>query len=151
MNKPTLAFIGGGNMATSLIAGLLEKGYPAKNITVSDPLKENRERLSQQFGINATSDNNQAVAGADVIILAIKPQVMKHVAQGIQVALAHRPLVISIAAGIVMSSLQEWLGQDMPIVRCMPNTPALVQTGCCWIIRQRTGQPCATNAGWRHS
>ncbi|MFT7299928.1 MAG: pyrroline-5-carboxylate reductase [Porticoccus sp.] len=141
MNKSTLAFIGGGNMATSLIAGLLAKDYPAKNITASDPLKENRERLSQQFGINATSDNNQAVDGADVIILAIKPQVMKHVAQGIQVALAHRPLVISIAAGIAMSSLQEWLRQDTPIVRCMPNTPALVQTGAAGLFANAQVSP----------
>ncbi|MEH6468068.1 MAG: NAD(P)-binding domain-containing protein, partial [Porticoccus sp.] len=80
MNTATLTFIGGGNMATSLIGGLLEKGYPANNITVSDPLKENRDRLSQQFGINTTSDNNQAVAGADVIVLAVKPQVMQQVA-----------------------------------------------------------------------
>lgn len=129
MNTSTLAFIGGGNMATSLIGGLLEKGYSSNNITVSDPMKENRDRLSQQFGINTTSDNNHAVASADVVILAVKPQVMQQVAQGIQAALVHQPLVISIAAGISMSSLQAWLGQETPIVRCMPNTPALVQTG----------------------
>ena len=128
MNKPTLAFIGGGNMATSLIGGLLEKGFPANNITASDPLKENRDRLSQQFSINCTDDNDKA-ALADIIVLAIKPQIMKQVAQAIQPALAHKPLIISIAAGISMSSLEGWLGQHTPIVRCMPNTPALVQTG----------------------
>jgi pyrroline-5-carboxylate reductase len=129
VNTSTLAFIGGGNMATSLIGGLLEKGYSSNNITVSDPMKENRDRLSQQFGINTTSDNNHAVASADIVVLAVKPQVMQQVAQGIQAALVHQPLVISIAAGISMSSLQAWLGQETPIVRCMPNTPALVQTG----------------------
>ncbi len=128
MNKPTLAFIGGGNMATSLIGGLLEKDFPAGNITASDPMKENRDRLSQQFGINTTDDNNKA-ALADIIVLAIKPQVMKQVAQGLRPALAHHPLIISIAAGIPMSSLEGWLGQQTPVVRCMPNTPALVQTG----------------------
>ncbi len=128
MNKPTLAFIGGGNMATSLIGGLLEKGYPASNITASDPMKENRDRLSQQFGINTTDDNNKA-ALADIIVLAIKPQVIKQVAEDIRPALAHQPLIISIAAGITMSSLEGWLGPQTPIVRCMPNTPALVQTG----------------------
>ena len=141
MNTVTLAFIGGGNMATSLIGGLLEKGYPANNITVSDPLKENQDRLSQQFGINTTSDNNHAVAGADVIVLAVKPQVMQQVAQGIRAALAHKPMVISIAAGITISSLQTWLGQETPIVRCMPNTPALVQTGAAGLFANTQVSP----------
>lgn len=129
MSKPTLAFIGGGNMATSLVGGLLEKGYPASNITVSDPMQENRDRLHQQFGINTTEDNLSASTNADVVMLAIKPQVMKAVAEELSSALSHQPLVISIAAGIPMSSLQQWLGKGTPIVRCMPNTPALVQTG----------------------
>ena len=129
MSKPVLAFIGGGNMATSLVGGLLEKGYPANNIIASDPMQENRDRLHQQFGINTTADNLGAAASADVVMLAIKPQVMKSVANELSSALGHRPLVISIAAGIPISSLQQWLGEGTPIVRCMPNTPALVQAG----------------------
>lgn len=129
MSKPKLTFIGGGNMASSLIGGLVEKGYPATAITATDPLPENRTRLSEQFGIATSDDNSSACQTADVIILAVKPQVMKQVATGLADALGHRPLLISIAAGISMTSLQQWLGGDLPVVRCMPNTPALVQTG----------------------
>lgn len=129
MNKPALAFIGGGNMATSLVGGLLEQGYPANKITVSDPVAENCNRLQQQFGIKTSSNNQETATNADVIVLAVKPQVMKQVAEELSAALAHKPLIISIAAGIPLSSLQQWLGESTPIVRCMPNTPALVQTG----------------------
>ena len=129
MSKPTLTFIGGGNMATSLIGGLLEQNYPANLITVGTPTQENRERLQQQFGINTTDNNKEAAANADVIVLAVKPQVMKQVAQELSSVLQHQPLVISVAAGIPVSALEQWLGQNTPIVRCMPNTPALVQTG----------------------
>jgi len=129
VSKPTLTFIGGGNMATSLVGGLLEQNYPANNIIVSDPMEENCHRLQKQFGINTSSDNLGAASQADVVVLAVKPQVMKQVAQELSSALKHQPLVISIAAGIPLSSLQQWLGENTPIVRCMPNTPALVQTG----------------------
>jgi pyrroline-5-carboxylate reductase len=129
VNKPALAFIGGGNMATSLVGGLLEQGYPASNITVSDPMPENRSKLEQQFGITTSDDNHHTALNADIIVLAVKPQVMKQVSQALSSVLDHRPLVISIAAGIPLSSLQQWLGEGVPIVRCMPNTPALVQTG----------------------
>ncbi|MGK2913368.1 MAG: pyrroline-5-carboxylate reductase [Porticoccaceae bacterium] len=129
MNQPTLAFVGGGNMATSLIGGLIEKGYPAARITACDPVADCREQLASRFGIVATDDNRHAVATAEVVILAVKPQVMKAVATALRPALGHNPLVISIAAGIPVASLQGWLGAGIPIVRCMPNTPALVQTG----------------------
>ena len=129
MQKPAITFIGGGNMASSLIGGLINKGYPANAITVSEPLAENREKLADAFGINVTSDNNQAVADSHLVVLAIKPQIIKQVALSLQPALTAKPVVISIAAGITISSLQSWLGDDLAIVRCMPNTPALVQTG----------------------
>ncbi|MDP1520852.1 pyrroline-5-carboxylate reductase [Porticoccus litoralis] len=129
VSKPKLTFIGGGNMATSLIGGLVDKGYPANAITATDPLEASRLKLAQSFGINTSDNNPQACADADVILLAVKPQVMKSVLQGLAGALNHRPLIISIAAGISMDSLAGWLGGELPIVRCMPNTPALVQTG----------------------
>ncbi|TNF07978.1 MAG: pyrroline-5-carboxylate reductase, partial [Gammaproteobacteria bacterium] len=129
MSKPKLTFIGGGNMATSLIGGLVDKGYPADAITATDPLEESRLKLAKRFGINTGDDNSQACASADVILLAVKPQVMQSVLQGLAGSLEHRPLIISIAAGISMESLSRWLGGELPIVRCMPNTPALVQTG----------------------
>ena len=129
MNEAKLVFIGGGNMATSLIGGLIEKGYPASQITVCDPVAESGQRLEAAFGITTHTENAPAAAQADIIILAVKPQVMKAVASALAPALAHQPLVISIAAGITAAALQDWLGTGVPIIRCMPNTPALVQSG----------------------
>ena len=129
VNKPKLAFIGGGNMARSLVGGLLEKGFYSKNITVSDPLEKNLNKLSQRFGVNTTSDNYVAVRNADLVVLSIKPQTMQSVCKALVVSLKNMPPIISIAAGIPLESLEKWLGKDTPIIRCMPNTPALVQTG----------------------
>lgn len=129
MANATLAFIGGGNMATSLIGGLIDKGYSADRLSACDPLASCRDHLAKTFSIRTTDDNQQAAAAAEVVILAVKPQVMKAVASALRPALDHRPLVISIAAGIPIAALQAWLGESVPIVRCMPNTPALVQTG----------------------
>ena len=129
MSEAKLVFIGGGNMATSLIGGLIEKGYPTDRIVVCDPLAESGKRLESTFGITTHTENLSAAADADIIILAVKPQVMKTVASDLAPALAHKPLVISIAAGITAAALQSWLGAEVPIIRCMPNTPALVQSG----------------------
>ncbi len=129
MSKATLTFIGGGNMASSLIGGLLEKGYSATAITVCDPIPTAREQLGARFGIHTTDDNIAAAQTAQVVVLAVKPQIMQSVARALQTALTHNPLVISIAAGIGVETLQGWLGPQVPIVRCMPNTPALVQSG----------------------
>jgi pyrroline-5-carboxylate reductase len=124
-----LAFIGSGNMATALINGLLADGYPANSITASDQLAEKRENLAGS-GIHTTNDNCDAVTGADVIVLAVKPQILQAVCQEIQPAVKQsRALVISIAAGITESSLANWLGKDTAIVRTMPNTPAMLQSG----------------------
>jgi len=125
----TLAFIGGGNMAGSMIGGLIAKGYPANNLRVSDVLEENRNRFASR-GLTV-SDNNLAVAaGADAVILAVKPQQLREVCTRLAPVLQeHQPLVISIAAGVEVSAICDWLEYDAAIVRCMPNTPALVQTG----------------------
>ena len=96
MNKPTLTFIGGGNMANSLIGGLIAKGYPADVITVTDPLEANRQQLASTFGVQTSTDNAAAAASAEVILLAVKPQVMQTVTETIAGALGHRPLIISI-------------------------------------------------------
>lgn len=123
-----IAFIGGGNMASSLIGGLLKQGFSATDLIASDPLEQSRQRLVGEFGI-ATSATNDCASEADVVVLAVKPQIMKPVATDLASILGHRPLVISIAAGITIASLQSWLGKDTPLVRCMPNTPALLQKG----------------------
>lgn len=127
-----ICFIGGGNMATSLIGGLIAKGHPADSIYVSDPNESQRSQLEQQFSINTCSDCKSAMENSDIVVLAVKPQIMKAVAQDVKAALTDisiKPLFVSIAAGINLYSLQTWLGEDQAIVRCMPNTPSLIQLG----------------------
>lgn len=121
----TLAIIGGGNMARSLIGGLVARGLPPTRITVTDPVATQLDALSSQYGVDATTDNARAVRSADVVVCAVKPQDMRSVAVGIREALAQsQPLLISIAAGIRARDLQRWAG-GTPVVRCMPNRPAL--------------------------
>ncbi|TDG15680.1 pyrroline-5-carboxylate reductase [Seongchinamella unica] len=129
MSTPTIAFIGAGNMATSIVGGLVEAGHPADHIRAADPFPESLERLQQVAPVHACTSNHEAAAGADVIILAVKPQVMAEVCTGISASLATDSLVISIAAGITINSMQSWLGNATAIVRCMPNTPALLGCG----------------------
>lgn len=130
LEQASLTFIGGGNMAGSIIGGLLAAGIDARRITVSDPSSESLDRVRQLGEVNTTQDNATAVAGADVVILAVKPQVMRDIAEALVPALQQRqPMVISIAAGIRSASLSQWLGGNCPVVRCMPNTPALLASG----------------------
>jgi pyrroline-5-carboxylate reductase len=130
MNNTTLSFIGGGNMAGSLIGGLIADGWDPASIRVSDTDTRQLERLSHRFPITTTTDNNRAVEGADVIVLAVKPQVMEGVALALAASISKgQPLVISIAAGITESTLRQWLGEETAIVRSMPNTPAMVRSG----------------------
>jgi len=126
-----LAFIGGGNMARSLIGGLLHNGWPARNIVVSDPDPEQPARLYQlDPDLSVINDNEAAVATADVVVFAVKPQILQMVCRELADTLQQsRPLVLSIAAGIRSTDIERWCGGDLPIVRCMPNTPALVQSG----------------------
>ena len=128
MSNMRIAFIGAGNMASSLIGGLLAKGLDAAQIRASDPGAETRARVSAEHGIELFADNAQAVQDADVIVIAVKPQVMKAVCQDLRAHLEPHQLLISIAAGITCTSLQNWLG-NQPLVRCMPNTPALLGKG----------------------
>jgi len=130
MSTPRIAFIGGGNMAASLIGGLRAQGTPANSICASDPGEEQRNKLSAEHGIQTFASNAEAVAGADVIVLAVKPQIMQAVCRELSQHLEHAPLIVSIAAGISSESLQNWLGpQPRAIVRCMPNTPSLLGQG----------------------
>jgi len=129
LNKPIIAFIGGGNMATSLIGGLVENGYPAASIRASDPVESGRQRLSQAFGIVTSADNRAVCAGAAVVVLAVKPQILKGVAEDLAPSLTADQVLVSIAAGIPLTALSTWLGAGQPVVRCMPNTPALVHRG----------------------
>ena len=129
MNKPKIAFIGGGNMAKSLIGGLINKGFSSRYICVSDPVKENLDQLNRKFGIATALDNSIAAKDVDLMVLCVKPQILESVCKELQASLNQTPPVISIVAGIPLSLLMDWLGEDTPIIRCMPNTPALVQSG----------------------
>lgn len=131
MSTPRIAFIGAGNMAASLIGGLRAQGVPAASICASDPGADKRAELEATHGVEAFADNAQALAGADVIVLAVKPQVMQTVCRDLAAHLQANQLIVSIAAGIDCASLQTWLGEQTPraIVRCMPNTPSLLRQG----------------------
>jgi pyrroline-5-carboxylate reductase len=120
-----LAFIGGGNMAAALIAGLTKRGLAAARIVVADPSRVQLDSLVDQFGICAAADNASAVADAEVVILAVKPQQMRAVALALAPHLSQaKPLVVSIAAGIPHAALARWVGAQVPVVRTMPNRPA---------------------------
>ncbi len=129
-SHPSIAFIGGGNMARSLIGGLIVRGTPASGIRVSEPVAPLREALAADFGVATGEDNAAAAAGAGLWLLAVKPQVMRAVCEALApLAQAERPLVVSIAAGITAAQLQRWLGGGVAVVRAMPNTPALLGAG----------------------
>jgi len=121
-----ISFIGGGNMAQALIGGLISQGLPATRITVSDPVEKVRSLLAEKE-VNVTDDNIAAIKDADIVLFAVKPQVLAGVLKPLQ-GLLDGKLVISIVAGAEIATLSALLGTDR-IVRVMPNTPALVQTG----------------------
>jgi pyrroline-5-carboxylate reductase len=130
MKNARICFIGGGNMAASLIGGLIADHYDPQHITVADIDAERLAALGARFGINTQGDNHLAMEGADVVVLAVKPQILKEVAGNMADAIqSAKPLVVSVAAGIRAANLNEWLGGGTALVRTMPNTPALVQTG----------------------
>lgn len=125
-----IAFIGGGHMTTSLVGGLRARGAAAQDLHVSDPVAAQRERLVRDFGVHATADNAAAARAADLVVLAVKPQDMAQAARSIATELAaRRRIVVSIAAGIRIANLSHWLGAGVPVVRTMPNRPALIGAG----------------------
>jgi pyrroline-5-carboxylate reductase len=132
----SIAFIGGGNMARSLVGGLIARGSDAGSIRVAEPGTQARESLAADFGVAVFADNADAARDASVWVLAVKPQVLREVCEALApIARTQRPLVISIAAGITSAQLGRWLAagasHDAPqaIVRCMPNTPAMLGAG----------------------
>ena len=130
MNESPIAFIGGGNMARSLVGGLVARGVDAARIRVSEPVPALREALHQAFGVDVADGNAEAVAGARTWVLAVKPQVLRGVCEALApLAQEARPLVVSIAAGIPSQQIERWLGGGIAVVRCMPNTPALLGAG----------------------
>jgi len=130
MPRQTITFVGGGNMATSLVGGLVADGFPASSIWVCDPEEAKLARLNERYEVHTSASNEAAAGRADTVVLAVKPQVMPAVTRHLAAALAERrPLVVSIAAGVREEAIRRWLGFEASIVRAMPNTPALVRSG----------------------
>lgn len=126
----TIAFIGAGNMASAIIGGMLENGYSADNIWVSAPDDSHLQKIRARFGVSVTTDNRHCAQQADIIVLAVKPQVMRSVCQDIAPVVQNTlPLMVSIAAGLECATLDQWLGGGLPVIRVMPNTPSLVGKG----------------------
>jgi len=129
-SKPTIAIIGAGNMGSALAGGLIANNYPANHIWLTDPSAEKLKHIAQTLKVQVTQQNEQAIQLAKVVILAVKPQVMANVATALAPEIQiYKPLILSIAAGIPLVSLQKWLGKESAIVRAMPNTPALIRCG----------------------
>lgn len=130
MNPHKLGFIGAGNMARSLAGGLLTNGWPADRLSLADPDAEQRRGVEQALGLKTFADNHELADNSDILVLAVKPQLLAEVATGIRAAVQKRkPLVISIAAGIRADDIDRWLGGNLAIVRAMPNTAALIGSG----------------------
>ncbi|MBN6366454.1 pyrroline-5-carboxylate reductase [Providencia rettgeri] len=137
MQHRKIAFIGAGNMAHAIIAGLVNHGYPASMITVCSPTPVRRDKLAEQYGIISSHDNLAAVKAADVIVLAVKPQMMKEVCEPLQNAADfEQKLVLTIAAGIPAERYNDYFAHSLNLVRIMPNTPSLVGKGVSGLFAQ---------------
>ncbi len=123
-----ITFLGGGNMASALIGGLVRQGFDPAGIKVVEPQAENRERLAASFGVACLAEAGRAALDCDVIVLAVKPQQMREALAPLAGQL-ERQLVVSIAAGTRMADIARWLGGYRRLVRTMPNTPALIGAG----------------------
>lgn len=125
-----IGFIGAGNMAAAIIGGLVQKGRDPASILAYDPDAEKTSRLRNDFSVRAADSNEQVLGNCDVVVLAVKPQVMREVLTPLGGALGDPPpLVISVAAGIRVASIEGWLGRPLAVIRVMPNTPSLVGAG----------------------
>ncbi|OIQ24646.1 pyrroline-5-carboxylate reductase [uncultured Vibrio sp.] len=129
MEQKKIAFIGAGNMTRSIIAGLVASGYPASLITATNPSQPKLDALHEHYGINTQSDNLSAVIDADVVVMAVKPQLMAVVSSELRNVDYNKKLVISIAAGINAARLNEMFDTELSLVRVMPNTPSLLGQG----------------------
>jgi pyrroline-5-carboxylate reductase len=123
-----IAFLGGGNLASALIGGLVAKGYDPRSIAVVEISPAARERLAAKYGVRVGTAPDAATAGCDTLVLAVKPQDMRSALASFPENLK-RKLVISVAAGVRLDALSRWLGGHRKLVRCMPNTPALIGAG----------------------
>ena len=128
-NSTTIGFIGAGNMAYAIISGLINNDFSAENIKISDTNESLLSLRKKEFNLEVFTDNSELVHHCDVIVLAVKPQMLSSVCQLLKQALNSNTLIISIAAGVRVHDIDRWLGGDCAIVRTMPNTPALLNQG----------------------
>ena len=125
-----LAILGGGNMGRALIGGLLRQGMRPERIAVGESREDSRESLLREFGVTVTADNHDAIRRATVVVIAVKPQDVRTVLAPLRMQLEQsRPICVSIAAGVRTRALRQWCGADVPVIRAMPNRPALVGAG----------------------
>jgi pyrroline-5-carboxylate reductase len=125
-----IGFIGAGNMAKAIIGGLIANGFKPNTIHVSDPSAEKLQTLAQEYGVQTHSENKIVIQAADTVLFAVKPQILLSVATELKPIIQEKkPLLISIAAGISIAKLSACIGKGIAIVRCMPNTPAMVRQG----------------------
>jgi len=128
-NETVIGFIGAGNMAYALINGLLNNGYDSKNIKVSDPNDKLLRKREAELNITTFANNSSLLEVCDIIVFAVKPQVLSEVCLDLREKIKPNHLFISIVAGIRVNDINRWLGGNYPLVRTMPNTPALMQHG----------------------
>ena len=132
MTFPSIAFIGGGNMARSLIGGLVAQGFDPGSVVVAEPVDALREALQHDFGVQVRNKAELAAVDRQLWVFAVKPQVMRPICESLaELADWQRPLIVSTAAGITTTQIQRWLGvgADLPVIRAMPNTPAFLGAG----------------------
>ncbi len=131
MDYGKVAYVGGGNMARALAGGMLAAGYEPGHLWISEPAAEQRARLTEELpGARIVAGNDDAVRDAECVLLAVKPQILADVCKPLApIVQQSKPLVISIAAGVRARDIETWLGGDLPVVRVMPNQPALLRLG----------------------
>src|SRR5690554_6552429 len=131
-----IAFIGAGNMTQSIVRGMVQSGYPAEFIYVSNPSRPKLDKMQRELGVNISQQNAEIAATADVIVLSVKPQLMADVCTALreQVSELSGKLIVSIAAGIRIEKYRQYLGADIRIIRVMPNTPSLVGQGMSGLV-----------------
>lgn len=138
----TIGFIGAGNMAAAIIGGLIHQGHDPGRITAFDPDTAKTGAIAERFGLRIAADNAELASSCEVAVLGVKPQVMREVLTALGPALPHSPpLMVSVAAGIRIPSIEQWLGRQLAVVRVMPNTPALVGAGACGLYANERATP----------
>lgn len=131
-------FVGAGNMASSLIGGLLNRGFMPAQLSASDPGGRQRQKIWEKYRVDVYSKNTEHFGNPEIVIFAVKPQILNKVTRDLKsLLIQNNPLIISIAAGIQLDDLENWLSDDLAIVRTMPNTPALIGQGATGLYGNR--------------